>query len=168
MPTHDEWKHINEARANYIDKRNRENEQIETLTLEQHDALQYVCSARHELHVGHDAMFNGESAEYRELWSYLTEDDVSSINTQLEFAGLKKIEGIDLDLAECPSNEDWYLFDDDEKAEYDGYDDWYEKAYYELANILEKVNRKIENYLREIDKEHGTNYCPSGFQRTLI
>lgn len=169
MPTYDEWKYINEARANYIDKRNRENEEIETLTPEQHEALQYVCSVRHELHVGHKAMFNTNSDDYRKLWDYLTEGESSSINTILESAGLKRIDGINLDIAECPSDDDWYYFmDEEEKAEYDSIDDWYEEAYNELSEILEEVNRKIENYLREIDKEHGTNYCPSGFQRILI
>ena len=32
---------------------------------------------------------------------------------------------------------------------------------------MEELNRKIENYLLEIDKKYGTNYSPSGLSRIM-
>lgn len=167
MPTHDEWKHINEARTNYIARRNRENETIETLTPEQHEALQFVCYARHQLHVGHEEMFRSSNANYNDLWDSLDSCCETSINSELEKVGLPKISGIDLERDNFESYDDWYdLMYDDDRAEYnDDINAWIEEVYSNLSDALQEVNRKIESYLRTIDEEHGTNYCPSGSQR---
>ncbi|AKG07173.1 hypothetical protein AAX05_08770 [Moraxella bovoculi] len=41
----------------------------------------------------------------------------------------------------------------------------YDELYTEAMAEYEKLNQDIEKYLRRIDEEYGTQYCPTGFAR---
>jgi hypothetical protein len=43
----------------------------------------------------------------------------------------------------------------------------YEDALEEVITMAINFNNKIEIYLSEIDKNHGTDYCPCGLTRFL-
>ena len=45
------------------------------------------------------------------------------------------------------------------------YQEWYDENYSRVLAELEGENRKIEKWLRDIDKEFGTNFAPAGWQR---
>lgn len=157
-----------ERKAEWAARRNAKNAEIETLTPEQHEALAEVCRMRHEIHIGHKAMFVTESANYDKLWSYLPNWEGSGkINEVLSETGLAKIELPDLTMS-APNDNIWCeAMEDDDRAEYDDDIDRWIAEYAEptLEDMLDKVNNQIEDYLRNIDKEHGTSYCPTGATR---
>lgn len=163
-----DWDKINEARAGYITKRNRENEQITTLTEEQHDVIQWLCEVRHDIHTSWGGMFNAESADF-DKWELLSGDN--SINNRLTEVDLPEIEfGINFDLITSTADWDYILNTDDYEARAEeqnmtGFQLWYEEAYADFCKDMNKVNEAIEKYLADIDKQHGTRYCPSGRQR---
>lgn len=178
-----DWVKINECRAGYIAKHNRNNELITTLTEEQHEVIQHICAVRHEIHCSIDEMFNTSSSEYS-LWQHLDNCNEHSLNGKLQKVGMPTIEyGVDTD--DVPSDMDYFEFmSEDEKEEWEnkaqqcnnnsnssfkhtGFSLWREKSeeYEEFTEIMEKINNQIEKYLAKIDEEHGTNYCPSGCQR---
>lgn len=175
MPTKKEWEQINNARQGYIAKKNAQNEQITTLTEEQHEVIQWLCSVRHEIHSSWRGMFNVESAD-RDLLKHLDSIyDEYSINLRLASVGLSSINfGINPEW--IAGSDDYDYTEDEDKEEYENkaekdprgmtaYELWYEDAYEIFCSDMSKVNDAIENYLVEIDKKHGTNYCPSGWQR---
>jgi hypothetical protein len=134
-----------------------ENKKIETLTKEQHEALAKLCRIRHELHTNQKTLFFAESGDHQRLWKYIDLDWESEyhIDNILHEANLPKI-GINTSGADYPTDHDY---------EDMGYD--YEEALSCVLNMAEAVNTKIEIYLREIDEQYGTNYCPSGITRLL-
>lgn len=127
-------------------KRNFEQKEIATLTEEQHEALAQVCSIRHELHTNQKSLFCSESSKYSTLLNYLD-------------GGIKEI----LNSAKLKNSLSWNIVD--LPSDYDCEDS--DKGLSEVFSFVEKVNSEIENYLREIDKTHGTNYCPTGALRNF-
>lgn len=120
--------------------------EITTLTEEQHEALSQVCSIRHELHSNQKSLFNSESSKYSTLLNYLD-------------GGIKEI----LNSAKLKNNLSWNIVE--LPSDYDCDD--IELGLSEVFTFAERVNTEIENYLREIDKLHGTNYCPTGALRNF-
>ena len=155
----DKW----ERKARYVDRLMRKNAEVETLTEEQHDALAELASIRHKIHSNWDSMWNAESSEYNQLWDYID----SGINDILSEVDLPTID-FDYSEEDIPTSFDYDLLTDEEQAEYD-YDSWLwreESGEYEIfAEYLTEVNDKIENYLADIDREHGTQYAPTGWAR---
>ncbi len=115
-------------------------------------------------------MFNAESADY-DKWH-----DLDSIIEKLNEA---KLPNLKIYVDTISSTEDWlYMLDDEEKAVYEqraekdprditDYELWYEETYYSFCEDMEYINTEIENYLKEIDDEYGTHYCPTGIQRNF-
>ena len=151
MAYFDKW----EAKANYIDKLMTENAEVETLTEEQHDALAELCRIRHNIHTSAESFFNAESADHNELWNYIYSDtdQYGYINTLLVNNNLPTI------------NFDINALDYCTTSDYSDMGLSYDEALEEVCNMVEAVNEKIENYLRQIDKEHGTHYAPTGHAR---
>ena len=155
-----------ERRESNIELRNKENMRYGIgLTEEQHFALQWLAKVRHDIHCGWDSMWNDNSSEYRELWSYIdnnTEYDFyPKINQELKSVGLKEIK--------FPH---FYCGDFRTLDNYDS-DEWedemtQEEAYEELTEYLSNINNLIEDYLREIDEKHQTKYCPTGIARLIM
>ena len=180
-----------EGKREYAARRMAENAEIETLTKEQHEAIERLCTIRHEIH-STDArdMFNSESCEHRDLYTYLEEltGFTSSGINLMESVGLPKLDFGDW--TTWPDDRDYYEFlSDDERQEYedkaesymqecteegnkpafyvDGYQMWLEEGeeFQFFSDQLAAMNNTIESYLMRIDKEHGTNYCPTGATR---
>lgn len=145
-----------ERKQAYADKRMRENKKVETLTEEQHETLAWICSIRHEIHSGNMErhLFCSQSADY-EKWEYI--DTVvydNPIHTAIYESKLPEW--------------DWHfncldvVTDADEDIDIS---EVYDSAIYEIADIIDRWNTSIENYLRAIDKKYGTDYCPTGKSR---
>ena len=137
------------GKKRYADRKMAENAEIETLTPEQHDALSWLCGVRHDMHTDGEAFFRAESSNHKTFWEYVD----STINEKLTDARLKKIIFGDTDVAYIT---DWTYKDD-------GYD--YDEAMSETLQFANRVNNKIESYLREIDEEYDTKYRPTGETR---
>lgn len=188
-----DWDRINEARQGYIDKRNKENEEIaleKGLTEEQISAIEDICRLRHDIHTT-----DWDDVYYTEKYSSDTIDNaLTKINELIEEADLPKL-GITKDTYD----DDWLLdfqwFEDSEDyLEYmerarkevdngfvlgrdsffplDTIDDlalslWLEHVSEVNSAIIEEINDKIEEWLRAIDEKYGTHYEPTGGQRLL-
>lgn len=138
-----------EAKQAYIENKIGENMQIETLTEDQHIALNDLCRIRHEMHCNHDGFFNTESQYYNKFWALID----NGINEMLTNVGLEKI-NFDYDEFEMVTDVDYADM---------GYS--YDDAIQFVYNITEGFNEEIEKYLREIDRKHGTHYAPTGMAR---
>jgi hypothetical protein len=173
-----------DRKREYAARRMEDNREIETLTEEQHDALSKVCEDRHRLH-GHgmsEAIYCTEHPNNRD-WYEIIDDPYTgergAINTVLEEARLPIIEN--LELPDCPDDQ-WREYQTVEEAgeeleveredgeDDDDYESKVSDAHYQYGvskchDIAESINAKIEDYLRSIDDEHGTHYCPSGATR---
>ena len=152
------------AKQNYVENIMRENSEVETLTEEQHEALQELARIRHEIHSSWETMWNDEASDNPRLWNYIE----SGIDEMLTEAELPTIE-FNYEPGDIPTAEDYYIFlTEEEQEEYDN-DSWKWReesgAFDEFADFLSEVNNKIEDYLRNIDKEYGTHYAPTGFAR---
>lgn len=160
----------------------RMKEECQTLTEDQHDALSWLCGIRHDLH----------SEDRDRIWynnsSVLDPFDngcSSEVNGHLEEVGLKPID-IDSDFfMNLPNSTDYeYMISDEEREEWEskaekfneenpklpchsGSSLWKEESgeYIIFCDMLEDLNNKIEDYLREIDEVHHTQYAPSGKYR---
>ena len=152
------------AKQNYVEKVMRENAEVETLTEDQHWALQELARIRHEIHTSWEEMWNCESSEYKKLWDYI-EYDIDEMLTEAELPTIE----FNYDPSDVPTSADFEIFlTEEEQEEYDN-DSWKWReesgAFDEFADFLSEVNNKIEDYLRNIDKEYGTHYAPTGFAR---
>jgi len=143
-----------------------ENRELTALSEEQHDALEELCTFRHELHIDWNGAFfsgSGSFAKYIEELSTYGENPLSV-----------KINSL---FGEMPFTPTDYPCDDDalEEANAQGlsYDEEgdkkrneiFENAKWEAYGIFSNINEQIESFLLKIDRKHGTNYCPSGATR---
>lgn len=150
-----------ERKNEWAANRMEQNKNIDTLTEQQHDALAWLCSIRHTIHTNQKSMFISNSVDF-DLWKYIDGVDDNTIKEKLESVGLPN--NLSWDALFVPSDYDYNMRFNEDKSWYNDYD-----AAYEIhIDFLEKVNTDIENYLRNIDKEHGTNYAPSGHTRLLV
>lgn len=161
----------------------KQNAEVESLTEEQHEVLEWLARIRHEVHVSSDDVWTmNESNDVRDA---LYSDEIED---RLDEVGLPSISLPEMSSA--PSIEDYYeILDDDERGYWeeraekinnenrksgvrsyftsDGVSLWKEEsgAYVELCDKLEQWNEAVEKYLRDIDKRHHTRYAPSGMSR---
>lgn len=158
-----------EAKEAYVDRIMRENASIDTLTEEQHSALSALARIRHEIHTNYIRSFEHNS----DVEKYIDDESSSCVNILLKDAHLDPID-FNVSIEDIPSDYDYFEFlSKDERNEWDekgGYSAWKEESgiFNDFCNIWENINDKIETYLREIDKIHGTNYAPSGMARLKI
>lgn len=177
-----DWNRINECRQNYVDKRNRENEDIALengLTEEQISAIEDICRLRHEIHTVDtmDIYFQQCSD------SDLVEKNLDKINELIEETDLPKLTVdsltysedwvIDIDWDELMSDDDkepYYIKAKERMKDNDDIDTIASECFIEHAcevnsEIKKKINDVIEKWLRDIDEKYGTHYAPTGGQR---
>lgn len=157
--------------AHYRHERNRE---ITTLTDEQHTGLALLCSARHEFHsTDWSDFYNDQSGGQDRAWSYIYNEAGSTTYTQ-EIPGAEFMRIIDehnlpeLDLSELAGDSSYHplLSDIELGIETDmNKQEYYDYACDYYSDFKSRINRAIESYLSQIDREHGTNYCPTGAHR---
>jgi len=135
---------------------NKEN--CNSLSDEQHDLMSEICSMRHEIHSNQDSLYNTESGSFKKYFDWLNDESDECINGKLKNSGLPIMEwSIDIICMPCDNDRYEGVIDNTDEAEEENRDEFYEQC-----NV---INNDIENYLRNIDDKHGTNYCPSGFLR---
>ena len=158
-----------ERKREWAAKRMEENTEIETLNEEQHEILAKLCQLRHELHTNWDSVFNNN---YDDV-NYFCDDIDDNISDQLASVGLPRLKL--LSSQKLVTVDDFDLLMDDELQEYEeiaensnydsAYDAWREDEYEKCCGWLNETNNNVESYLKAIDDEHGTSYCPSGSTR---
>ena len=151
---------LRQKRAENAAKRMLQNKEKKGfLTEDQHDALANLARVRHNLHSNLEALAHGTDSG-RDI-----ERDLIRANNRLYEQGIP-VEGIPYDEA------DYFEIDnlDDERnfAHDNGTELSAEDEDEIVANALrewDKVNFRIEDYLRKIDEQNGTDYAPTGAQR---
>lgn len=159
----------------YASNKMKKNSEVETLTEEQHEVLAELCSIRHEFHCL-DTMKVFIAEIDTEIDDWFDSDREGNIYEKLEEVGLPKLP--ELDVVDLPCDYDWETLTSEEQDEWKeraekegkgntGYDLWEQESGVldKLSKILEDYNTVIEEYLRNIDNEHGTEYCPTGATR---
>jgi hypothetical protein len=150
--------YLNKAQYDYrresAAKKMREQRSITSLTEEQHEALSDVCRIRHELHCSMEDRFYTGSCNFSAHWHYCNNDYDSSIYAILKNVGLEN--NLFWNNEEIPNDMDW--------EDYEEWDCW-EDAYQACYDFCGNINKEIEQYLRNVDKKHGTEYAPSGSLR---
>ena len=146
-----EKKMVNQGR--YVYKKNIANSEIKTLNSKQHEKIQEVCEMRHKLHSGD--MFSTESSCLSECSRYFFErieiEGVGFLDVGYEIENLTT--EIDLE------------FEDYQAYEYESIYNKFKSFNYDE---IEDINKKIEEFLIDIDKRFGTQYCPTGKSRGNI
>lgn len=145
-----------EGKREWVARRMAENREIDTLTEEQHEVIEWLCSVRHDVHCNQEDFFIGESSNCDKYWGYIEDGCGGEINKKLSDVGLDKV--------------DWSfnpeMYDTDSICYELGYsEEEIEEARESCMEMASKFNNDIEKYLTNIDKQHGTSYCPSGATR---
>lgn len=130
-------------------KRYISNSENDSLTSEQHEAIQHLCTARHNLHSNKKSVIIDD---YQGL-----KPDIIKANVAIKLSGLTPMSFVGTDTID--------YIDIDSINELDIEEEEYDDNYIRISGELEELNNKIEKYLANIDKTYNTNYCPSGKQR---
>ncbi len=143
----------------------KHNRSITSLTPAQHNALEYLATVRHKMHVNQEAFIKADAANHSIFTQYILNYNVEfSINQHLTKAGLPSIQFPDeiykVLFCDAVSRNDFYT-DYDYLMQLSINLDRY-------LNITEALNTTIENYLRVIDLEYHTIYCPRANYRLHI
>ena len=136
------------------------------MTEEQAAAMEQLCKDRHYLHTHASDLFISESSDHLTICKMLdTEyESESNIHNYLTKAGLSN--NLSFDTISLDDNSTYDVdqdFNDDDERE-----EARIKALENSADFMEKVNDKIEQFMRAIDEKYGTQYCPTGIARSQI
>ena len=129
------------------------------MTEEQTDILEELCSFRHDFHCNMSKLVNDNTDTFKELLR---------IREELVKSGLPKLdigrfdEGLYIDIDDFQVVYETEQVPDNDTQEFD---EWYEKTYSRIYDELSELHKMIEDYLSNIDKKYGTNYCPTGALR---
>ena len=135
--------------------KNRKLAEVHGLTDNQHEALTWLCSFRHELHCNQEDLFFSESANFSEfscqicgrLTRYLQKVGLISDSRMFDYSD----EFFDLPM-------DFYCNTD---AEYDD-------GLQQVLEFCEKVDADIIKFLQKIDKKYKTEYAPTLIARSRL
>jgi len=130
-------------KAAYIKRTMIQNANVSGLTVQQHTALSILCRYRHNFHSNTEAITCG--LEKGQKLENFFRKSMPIMLRSANLPGLDVSEELDA-LADALTRKDKYT------------------ATTQLA-LLEMINLKIENFLREIDFRNGTSYAPSGYAR---
>jgi len=150
---------IYEGKREFAAKRMAENKKIETLTESQHEAMSNLASVRHDFHVNMEKITKSDDNKLK--------PKLIEANIQLKESGLMPMSFLptdEEDFIDIDSIDELYEIDEVPEDE-DERKDWYDENYESIFKKLSNLHSKIEDYMRSIDKQYGTNYAPSGMSR---
>ena len=148
-------------------KRMSGNRKVDTLTEEQHDLLEELCRFRHELHTSWEDAFNTNSPSFGyfadNISIYSVGNSGEELPCRIEAAfGKKPYYARDYyDLNEAID----ILREEGIDSDHPDYNSELNELKEQAFEVFATINDEIEAFLCEIDKEYGTNYCPSGATR---
>lgn len=150
-----------ERKREWAARRMKENKKIKTLTETQHEALEELASIRHEIHSNKKSVIISDDQGLKKKLIKVNEWLLNSGLTPMEFVPTSNEDYIDIDTIDELYEIEDIPEDDDERA------DWHDENYMRISGELEDLNTQIEDYMRKIDAEYGTNYAPSGMSRVF-
>lgn len=122
---------------------------------DQVNAIGRLTTDRHNIHVHNSSVFCSESGDANTIGYLLMESSGESINDYLRSANLAPINWT-YNFEDVPDDSTYEL---DELTE--------DEARIKCDEMMEQFDRDMINYLKKIDNEFGTSFCPSGIGRTL-
>ena len=159
-------KSVYERKSDWAGKKN--NEECEKgmkngMTAEQAEAMKRLCADRHYIHTHAEELFYEESADYPRVTGLLDPDCGSTTESIWEYL---KSAGFDNNLfADTSVLDDDHTYNQYEDSAEKNDEKMRQKALSECYVFIEKMNSKIENFMRSIDEKFGTEFCPSGKAR---
>lgn len=134
--------------------KNRKLAEVHGLTDNQHEALTWLCSFRHELHCNQEDLFYSESANFSNFGFQIC----GQLTRYLQEAGLitdRKFDYSD-EFFDIPSD-----FDCHSDAEH-------EEGLEQVHEFCEKIDADIIEFLQEIDARYHTEYAPTLIARSRL
>lgn len=147
----------NTAKFIYVANKNATNREISAengLTDNQHEAITFVCSFRHELHCHQEDLFYSESANFSDFSCQIC----GRLTRYLQEAGLIADTLFDYsdEFFDLPID-----FDCHTDAEY-------EDGLKQVHEFCERVDADIIEFLQEIDARYHTEYAPTLIARSRL
>ena len=147
----------NTARFIYVANKNAKNRklaEVHGLTDNQHEALTWLCSFRHELHCNQEDLFYSESANFSNFGFQIC----GQLNRYLKHVDLISDNKFDYsdEFFDIPSD-----FDCSTDAEY-------ESGLEQVHEFCERVDADIIEFLQEIDARYHTEYAPTLIARSRL
>jgi len=150
--------------------RMQDNAEITTLTPDQHEALATLCATRHWLHcLSGDVLYNTEHPEYDQVSELVTDITGEGEATIIDLIEATQIQYDTTKIKEYMNQIE--LMDNDamheglEEADEDTQNEMIYTAKSAYSTVLNEINNEIERFLKLVDREHETNYCPTGALR---
>lgn len=153
-----------EYRARSAAERNFKNEETAKdngMSEEAAEALSELAAWRHKFHCDIERVVMSAGGED---WNMF--EEVEDIESRLAENGLPRIavSGILEDMDSIDGLR--YDYGDDvPDDDSDEWQDWYDDNYSRIYDEAERVNLLVEDYLRKIDEQYGTSWCPTGSLR---
>lgn len=123
------------------------------MTEEQAELIAELCALRHELHTNMDKVVTDD------FGSIKIKPRLVELNQRIEQSGIEPMQFIPYNRADYIDIDDLFELNVSEED----YADEYNRIYGELSEL----HNKIEDYLRDLDKEYGTDWCPTGALRIM-
>lgn len=141
----------------YVANKNAKNREISAengLTDNQHKALVWLCSFRHELHCNQEDLFYSESANFSNFGFQIC----GQLNRYLKHVELISDNKFDYseEFFDLPSDFDCHS------------DEEYEDGLQQVHEFCEKIDADIIEFLQEIDKRYKTEYAPTLIARSRL
>lgn len=141
----------------YIANRNAKNRKLAEdhgLTDNQHEALVWLCSFRHELHCNQEDLFYSESANFSDFSCQIC----GRLTRYLQEVGLIANRMFDYsdDFFDLPIDFDCHS------------DEEYEQGLQQVHEFCERVDADIIEFLQEIDARYHTEYAPTLIARSRL
>lgn len=151
---------MNERYSNknvYIANRNAKNRILAEdhgLTDNQHEALAWLCSFRHELHCNQEDLFYSESANFSDFSCQIC----GRLTRYLQEVGLIANRMFDYsdDFFDLPIDFDCHS------------DEEYEQGLQQVHEFCERVDADIIEFLQKIDARYHTEYAPTLIARSRL
>lgn len=134
--------------------KNRKLAEVHGLTDNQHEALTWLCSFRHELHCNQKDLFYSESANFSDFSCQIC----GRLTRYLQEVGLIADRMFDYsdEFFDLPID-----FDSHSDAEY-------ESGLEQVHEFCEKIDADIIEFLQEIDQRYKTEYAPTLIARSRL
>lgn len=134
--------------------KNRKLAEVHGLTDNQHEALTWLCSFRHELHCNQEDLFYSESANFSDFSCQIC----GRLTRYLQEVGLISDNKFDYsdEFFDVPSDFDCHS------------DEEYEQGLQQVHEFCERVDADIIEFLQKIDARYHTEYAPTLIARSRL
>lgn len=132
------------------------------LTEEQVEGLMRIAELRHRLHSMSELSIFNSGSQDSDTFADAIDHTIADIADEYDLPRFHT----SINVVDIPSDFDYFEVDDEG---YGSLQEYIEDSghFDELCEIKEKFNTEIEDYLKAIDNEYGTSFCPTGATRIM-